>query len=212
MSVFIVLSMIKCKDTPLSYTPVRSVFTQEQRFQQTMDTIKSIKKYAPTADILLVDSSTELTKEYYDTLLKNVTYFIHDTTCNVHTIHKAMGEASQMITALTFLEDYNYQNYFKISGRYTLTNSFDYNRYTSTDYSIVRPINITNIPDGITTSLYKLNNTETKRFKSFLVQWSNYNIGYEQMFYYFLKGTDCIVLDTIGISGFVSVDGKAIQY
>ena len=44
MNLIIVTSVINTINEPLSYTETRSVFTAEQRFEQTIKSIESIKK------------------------------------------------------------------------------------------------------------------------------------------------------------------------
>lgn len=53
---WLVTSVIDTSDRPLSYSTVRSIFSPQERLQQTLDTIQSIKSYAP-ASIVIVEMS-----------------------------------------------------------------------------------------------------------------------------------------------------------
>ena len=63
---FVVGSSIQTKNAPLTYSKVRTVFSNEERFRQTIFTVNSIRAAFPTSKIVLVDSSEEY-KEYQDT-------------------------------------------------------------------------------------------------------------------------------------------------
>ena len=56
--VFIVTSTIVVSTAPLSYTATRSVFSREERFAQTLRTLKSVRTRAPGAYLMLVDNSS----------------------------------------------------------------------------------------------------------------------------------------------------------
>ena len=53
---------------PLSYSNVRSVFTREERYEQTKKTIQSIKEKIPNCKIMIVECTdfTKVEKEYFE--------------------------------------------------------------------------------------------------------------------------------------------------
>ena len=53
----LITSVIKTPDIPLSYSRTRSVFNHDERFNQTIKTIETIKKYIPNSKILIVECS-----------------------------------------------------------------------------------------------------------------------------------------------------------
>lgn len=63
---FVVGSSIQTRNAPLTYSKVRTVFSNEERFRQTIFTVNSIKAAFPRAKIVIVDSSEDY-KEYQDT-------------------------------------------------------------------------------------------------------------------------------------------------
>ena len=63
---FVIGSSIQTRNVPLTYSKVRTVFSNEERFRQTIFTVNSIRAAYPTSKIVLVDSS-ENYEEYQDT-------------------------------------------------------------------------------------------------------------------------------------------------
>ena len=65
--IFVVGSSIQTRNIPLTYSPVRTVFSSEERFRQTIFTVNSIRNSFPDSKIVIVDSSEDYT-EYLATL------------------------------------------------------------------------------------------------------------------------------------------------
>lgn len=134
-SVFIIPSCVNHNpQISLDYSPVRSLFTAEQRFEQTQETISSVREFCPTADILLFELSevSEKQKEYFS---DKADYFLHPTEEN-HEIfnvfrnhmNKSHGESFAILKSLFFLKNIQfplYDIYFKLSGRYKINNTFN---------------------------------------------------------------------------------------
>jgi hypothetical protein len=72
---FMITSVINTGNTPWSYSAVRSAFSIEERFQQTLHTIQSIRDKVPSSVILLVECS-ELSAEMEDTLKSKVEHYL----------------------------------------------------------------------------------------------------------------------------------------
>ena len=64
----LITSVINTPDKPLSYSKVRSVFTREERYEQTKKTIQSIKENIPDYKIMIVECTdfTEEEKSYFE--------------------------------------------------------------------------------------------------------------------------------------------------
>ncbi len=111
-------------DTPLSYGP-RSGYAPEERYAQTLETIASVRKYIPNAEIVFVEGG-----KYVDDDIKvlvnrylwgGVNLFVRKAVSNPS---KAWGEIVLMLYAYFHLpKDCDY--YFKLSGRYCLNANFD---------------------------------------------------------------------------------------
>jgi hypothetical protein len=125
--IFIINSAIWLDSKPLSYSKGRTVFSPQQRVEQTLRTISSIRHYVPNAKIICLEigKRRELTgviEEQADEF-----YFLGDKkivrmACDSR--FKNLGEA------LTFLKGYSFLKnkgdfYFKLSGRYFLNEDFN---------------------------------------------------------------------------------------
>lgn len=123
------------------------IYTPEQRIQQTLDTVKSAKKYIPDATIILVDNSkTDVQQDdsaEFNELIDLVDYYIdnsddadiqhfHNNVTN-YDIGKNAMEALGLYKALTYVANtpelmdvFTKSNrIFKLSGRYVLTDKFN---------------------------------------------------------------------------------------
>jgi len=220
-SITLITSVINTPNIPLSYTSCRSVFTKEERFEQTKKTISSIREKIPNTKILLIECSqlSSYEREYFT---RNVDYFLNIFEINneqliqrMFTISKSMGEGTMTIYAIKYLLNNNIQfdNLFKISGRYWLNDNFEYHLY-STNISCIHAINNDN--DNMFTCFYKLSNELTYKWLEYLLNSENdfiNCIGYEVIFAKFIKNHKNIniIKNKVGINGFVTVCGKYID-
>lgn len=216
----IITSVVNTPNVPLSYTNTRSVFNREERFNDTKKTFESIKKYIPNCEILLVECTdfNEMEKKYF---YENSNYIINlwdnkDAHPYIFGLSKSHGEGTMTIEALRFIINNNIEcdNIFKISGRYWIDETFNYNLFENTNI-IFKKIN--NSFDNILTLLYKI----PKKYCEQLLTFLNYNqklmlecVGYEVIFSKFCSYNikDIIFYDTLGVSGKVSVCGTKRQW
>jgi len=114
------------------------VFSYDERFNQLLETITSIKTFSPESDIVLYDTSFEPIPESHLTILKNLVK-------NVRLLHthpaiqqckeivgvdllilKTIGETYGFLEFLTDLKNLGgYNRIFKIGGRYKLNSNFN---------------------------------------------------------------------------------------
>jgi hypothetical protein len=142
MDVFMITSVINTGNTPWSYSSVRSAFSVEERFKQTLHTIQSIRDNAPVSVILLVECS-DLSKEMETTLKSKVDYYLqcytmeHVRAACIQNGLKGYGEAIKTQEGVQYIKQQGipFQRLFKISGRYYLNESFSKNKYAMNDYS-----------------------------------------------------------------------------
>jgi hypothetical protein len=214
MNLVLITSIIKPPMLPLSYISTRSVYTFQERFEQTKLTIQSVKNKIPNCKIFLVECSN-LTDDENTYFLENVDLFLnlnnHELSSNMHSASKSLCEGTMTICAINYLisNNINYDNLIKISGRYYLSESFNINNFNNNDIVIKQ---IDNNINNVFTGLYKLPKNCTEKLKCFLE--SNYNsmkmcIGYEVLFAQFIN-TLCenkIIVNPIGLQGNVSVCG-----
>lgn len=138
-SVFVVGSSIQTRDIPLTYSKVRTVFSDEERFRQTIFTINSIRNLFPLSKIYIVDSSENYKK--YQSLVShffNVHFIplkeLNESAfeiVNTHT-NKSLCESLLLNTFYsTFKKELqNYDYIVKACGRYFY---FDFNNLLFTE-------------------------------------------------------------------------------
>lgn len=244
MNVVLITSVINPPNRPLSYCNHRSIYSPEERFIQTQKTISSIRDKIPNSKIFFLECS-QLTPEQTEYLTKNSEYFINlfnqdenqDNTADtfkqvinndIYGISKALGEGTMTIKALEYIKKHiipdiinrynitiNHVNFFKISGRYWLTDNFDYHKFNDTTNAIFKKIE--NNPNNIFTALFKLPGKMIDNLYNFLTDGNNMNkmrncIGYEVLFSQFIREISNLIsveyIDPIGLSGFVTIDGS----
>jgi hypothetical protein len=225
-NITLITSIIDTPNIPLSYTNTRSVFSKNERFEQTKKTIKTIKEKIPNNKIILVEFSKLLNEE--ETYFKdNVDYFLNIYEIDksyarlIHSHSKSMGEGIMTIFALNYilLHNIEFDYFYKISGRYWLNEFFNYETYEN-------DLNILLKNKAMHTFFYKLSNKNTHMWLEYLKKSNNYFkncVGYEVIFGKFvyemiyLKDYNKISQDLIktnnklGISGYVSVCGTYIS-
>lgn len=209
MNLVLITSIINTPNTSLSYTDTRSVYTPEERFAQTKKTIESIRKKIPNSKILMVECS-DLDIEKYTYLNSKCDYFINlinDKVDACHSISKSLGEGTMTIAAFEFIKNIEYEQLFKLSGRYWLSDDFNYDNYNN-DFIVVKSNDISDI-DNINTCFYKLPKNITHTFYDHLlssIPLMHDCTGYEYIFGSFVNNMNNIKLvDNLGVEGFISV-------
>jgi hypothetical protein len=140
--IFIITSVICTSTAAWSYTNERSCFNHQERFEQTLNSIASIKKYSPSSKILLVECSP-LTTNMTNELIKNVDYFIqtYDNEDIRQACHesnkKGFGEVKKLEFVCKYITDNKiaFRRLFKLSGRYFLNESFDNTKFADDKYT-----------------------------------------------------------------------------
>jgi hypothetical protein len=106
LNLFVIPSVIYTINRPLSYYPIRTVFSPEQRFEQTIFQIESIREKVPHSYIVLIEASHDQLPRYMEDLLRvRVDHYINascipkvrETTDGPA---KGYGEAVQLLTYL----------------------------------------------------------------------------------------------------------------
>jgi hypothetical protein len=219
-NITLITSVIDPPNLALSYSISRSVFTKEERFEQTKKTILSIRNKIPENQIFLIECS-KLSNSEINFFIDNVDIFLNIYEMNnenlinrIFSKSKSMGEGTMTIIALQYLVENNikFDKFFKISGRYWLNDTFNYELYNNIISNIHR---INNNNDNVFTCFYNLSNDMTKEWLEYLLNSENdfiNCIGYENIFANFLKGKDIKNIDNkVGINGYVTVCGSFID-
>lgn len=131
--VFLVTSVIYSKENKkVTYGGARSIFSPEERAEQTARTIATIRNKVPQAKVVLIEGGLRGDlpaglKEKADQYLylgdKKLVRWACDST------FKSLGETSMLIYALKNLKQ-DADFYFKISGRYFLSEEFNLNDWS----------------------------------------------------------------------------------
>lgn len=119
--------------------PSYGVFSLDERYEQTKNTIKSIRHKVPDAHIFLVDVSVKgLPKDIQSDVISLVDYFM-DLSEHPDMVQLSLGQAksqSESLMTLIFLDTLKsnevfkqYDRIFKITGRLELDDGFDINAY-----------------------------------------------------------------------------------
>ncbi len=132
---FIITSVIRTSSVNWTYAQ-RSAYSPEQRYEQSLESIASIRQHVPDADMYFVEGS-EIPEYMINTIKSQVFKFInnHDNEENKEIIHnspyKGHGEAKQTLEAINEIEKtgIQYDYIFKLSGRYQLGDTFDINKF-----------------------------------------------------------------------------------
>jgi hypothetical protein len=207
-----ITSIIKPPNTPLSYG-TRSVYTSQERFEQTKITIQSVKEKIPNSKIFLIECS-DLNEQETNYFLQNTTYFLNlynnaNLRNNMHSPSKSLCEGTMTVCGLQFLIQNNiaYDNLIKISGRYYLSERFDFCNFMNDDI-VIKYIN--GDVNNVFTGLYKIPRSCTNTLFVFLQNSFKRMIacvGYEVLFADFIK-TQLVpkkIVNPIGLMGYVSV-------
>lgn len=222
----LVTSVVNTPNVGLSYSWTRSVYSREERFNQTKETIASVKRYfGCQCDILLVECSdlTDEEESYFkshcDFVLNlwNKTYLHND----IFGLSKALGEGTMTIEALDYILNGfdKYDNYFKISGRYSLNDRFNLDAFNNDKIVCKLNENTTEI----ITVLFKVP-------RRFLVKWRDFLrasdsrmrdcVAYERLIGEFVHragagagaGGEVVYVDHLGCEGLVSVSFSGKGY
>jgi mannosyltransferase OCH1-like enzyme len=218
-NIIIITSVLNITNNPLSYYHKRSVFTIEERFKQTLKSIKSIKEkmgfdMGSKIEIFLCECSDLLLyPEYEEILKKEVTYYYNfyddfETRNNVLSKYKGLGELYLMKKALKIINNSGekYKFIFKLSGRYFLNENFSYQDFNN-NYNIMNYWD--NSVQAYSSIFYKICFQDILLFINSLDKF-NYDLihgnSFEQCLYKFFNH-NILVINKLNISGYLSTEG-----
>ena len=109
-----------------------NVFTIEERYNQTLNTIESINKYMKNTLILFIEASN--CNNIYKDNIKNMCDYYYDISTDNDTInycingHKSLGDTYITLKAIDYIQNNNiqYNISYKLSARYYLESNFNY--------------------------------------------------------------------------------------
>lgn len=132
INLVMVTSVIHTANKPLTYSSVRSVFTPEDRINQTLNTFKTIREKIPNSFIVLVEGSS-LNDTEKNKLVSNVDDFFQCNDIeNINSSLKGLGETSMIREFLNgdIFKKISNENIImtttKITGRYYLNDNYSF--------------------------------------------------------------------------------------
>ncbi|MBP2652233.1 MAG: hypothetical protein H6Q74_3058 [Firmicutes bacterium] len=209
---FIVTSVIFCTKEPLCYTDIRSIFNPEERARQTVRTIESIRGRFSNAKILLIESG--LRRDLPLDIINLVDHYIFmgsDILVRkaVDSKFKGLGEAISLIRAEPFLSQETIPFFIKLSGRYFLSDDFNFNCWNLQKFNA-----FIGVPHIISTRLYGFPTTEyfmwMQALKKSIPLLEN-GVSIEDALYRNINKANFNGLKKLGVGGLIGVDGFCIN-
>jgi len=210
--VFLITSTLHISNSPLSYKPTRSVFSEEERIMQTKQSVDSILLNFPESDIFIIDNS-KIDKIKLQILEVNSNVKIVNLNSKIchflsKTPYKGIGEAYVTLVLLDIYKDDD-SEFLKLSGRYELTSDVKF--LFPIRGILFREINKTSI-----TVFYGIGTQVLKK------DWYNYLLknlkliargrGIEEIFYSFTSTRGLTSSPNLFAQGMVSVDGSFVSF
>lgn len=213
-SIFLVSSCLK--------PTIIKFFSVEERFLQTLDTIKSIKKNFPNSFCLLIEGSILNEKhknklsEYYDYILEfgnNESILPYIKAENI-----GHGEQKLLEKGIEYLQSYILPYYsteyiFKLGARYYLSNKFNIKNYDKNKYNFYEEFN--NNGESLqvyTTGLYSIPINKLEEFKVILQNVHNHlsidTNMIEKYFYEHIPKESVNILKELGLEGRLNYNGN----
>lgn len=209
-NLILITSVINTCSERLSYGK-RSVYSPKDRYKQTLKTIESCSKIK-NKEILFIETSN-ISKEMEEELKGRVDYFynfgeIERIRKKTDGKYKASAESTQIWEGLKKINIHNYDNIFKISGRYYFNEYFDYDKkYKNNDNVFKEGPNKT----ALATVMYKINKKHFEKYLETIEYCKDSQEMLEQEFVKFFSN-NYITFKKIGVEGNVSVDGNYINW
>lgn len=204
--IFLVASMVR--------PTIQRKFTVEERLQQTLRTVKSIRERVNNVTIICIEGSdVEEYKEAYSV-------FDHTIHCSKHEeVDKYVtaqnighGEMKLLQIGLKFIYHYKLQpsRIFKLGARYELTNDFNIDSYSKEKYTFRKHIDYDVMASVVTTGLYSIPLSKLESFHNILNQHDVLDrCGMiERLFLELIPEEEIHFIDTLGVTGQLSYDGR----
>lgn len=210
MNLVIVTSVINISSNPLDYTKTRSVYSAQERYDQTLKTLQSLSAI-PDKHVLFIETS-ELTAEQEVEIKKYANFYtntvdVEDVRNIINGQYKASAESTQILEGLKILDLSKYENIFKISGRYWLDQNFNFENYNNENNIFLEGPNQT----ALATVMYKIHKNHLDLYNNTLNFCKTSQGMLETDFITFFRNK-YLATNKLGVSGNVSVDGNPISW
>lgn len=208
---FIISSVVYPTNKRLSYSLTRTVYSPLERARQTLASIESIRRYAPTAKIVLVEGGTQATLPLnIANLVDEYIYVGSDALVSrcVSSRFKSLGEVMLLLAGskkMRLIANY----YYKLSGRYVLNQDFDRARWPLQNFGFhyIRP-------DYVSTRLYGFPRARYGDWRAALIKTGPYlllDYPIEHLLYRLLAKKQVTAVATLGVAGTDATNGELIK-
>lgn len=209
-----------------------SIYTPEQRFEQTKKTLESIDKYCASNQKYVLDVSPEIPEQWMmeelSQLGSTVIYMGIDSISTELSRRgmKSLGEISCMINSLNYLkmQELNCKRIYKLSGRYVLNDNFILeNPEYENKFVFAKALDswmpkarqeITGASKLLRTRLWHMDRNLLEiyheRLHHIFQDCANFGIDIEHSYYKNLHDLDILELDTIGVEGAIAPTGEYV--
>ncbi len=217
--IFLITSVINTGKNPWSYTNVRSVYSMEDRFQQTLQTIESIRQKMPKNTKIYFAECSDI-PEYMIAKLKSATdvffqFYGNEKIREACLLSKKKGYGellkTQKVVEYILGTSVPFSRLFKISGRYYLNDSFNSDHFSTQNYCFRKPFpnSVCNPTVVYSVPFQKIRNFLVGLYKSAEEFEHTNQIMYEISMPSQMNPKDCI--DCCGVSGYVAIDGTLYE-
>ena len=221
--VFFVTSALKVNGT-------LSIYSDDERFQQTIKSIESIQKYCPSNSIHLIDASHENPPQDQLNVLSNMGVDIYRCSEKHDVIKDLARKGHKSVCELAilkfFFQEYapkreNCKRFYKLSGRYWLNehfkHSFEHENYFAflkavDSWMCESDIKQTGMKKFYETRMYNL---DSNLFDLYIKEVDNmintcvqYNVNIEHAIYHNLNKYKVVELEKIGVNGYIAPSGE----
>ena len=210
--IFLITSTLSPSEKPLLRSAKRNIFSTEERLDQMLSSIASVRAKVPGALIVLLENS-DLTDKQAQVLRDTVDWlvlFAHDPKAVVFRdcSNRGSGEIYKLQSIHRVLRNFDYQLLFKLSGRYCLSRRFALEHFPRDRFGFL-------LRDGVaSTRLYSvpgcLHDQYGRQLTAAFVA-SRFGLSIESAITCGLTSHQVQWLDPIGVSGHVAVDGMWID-
>jgi hypothetical protein len=204
--------------------PSLSHFSNDERYEQTIDTIKSIDKYCPNSLKCIVDVSYSPPEQFkIDELIKLGATYINGSQNEMvrrysEAGHRSLGETYAILIALKFIEENSISSkrIYKMCGRYTLTDDFKYDVEDQKDsYVFLPPRFEPGLGNILETRLWHLDFSLIENFKFKISKIAQDLLNgcncIELSFYHNLHTEKITYVTPIGLEGKLAFFGNSIR-
>lgn len=191
---------------------VKGSFTTEERFEQTLETIYSIRERVPNSFCLFVDGSKELSRHHRETLeaLCNHAMFVYEEAQEyVDQLNIGRGESKLLEIGTCYLKQQSIQakRIFKLGARYSLTDDFDMEQFPIQRYVFRQHMDSSIQQYVYTTGLYAI--ADLSSFQTFLKHAQHSDDMIEKVYHDVIS--DVVLIDTLGVKGQLSYNKHFFQ-